>query len=164
MPRIVQSIKKGLIDFFNELNSEEIKFWILTHIAVEHNSSASGYKKSTVMKRLEKTQNRFLSMSCTFADVNFKEGTFDMWFRIRYQLNCKDKRSLSEDILNDVMNVLSIILDYNNVKCNDLEKYILIELRKDRLSIRLALNNTGLSIIKKKREFIEQNFDRIKNL
>lgn len=164
MPRIIQSIKNGLRDFFNELNREEIKWWILTHIAVEHNSSAYEYKRSTIMKRMEKTQNRFLSMCCTFANVNFKEGTFDMWFRIRYQLNCKDKRSLSEDILNDVMNVLNIILDYNNVKCDNLEKYILIELRKDSLSIRLALNNTGLIIIKKKRDFIEQNFDRIKNL
>ncbi|XZK75509.1 hypothetical protein ACSXCI_01975 [Clostridium perfringens] len=163
MPRIVQYIRKSLIDWYNSYNVEEIKWWVLTEIAIDDNGT-SGYKKSSVMKRLEKTQNRFLSMSCTFADVNFKEGTFDMWFRIRYNINFKDKRELSQDILNDVINVLSIILEYHNVVCNDLENYILIELRKDRLSIRLALNNTGLSIIKKKGDFIDQNFDRIKNL
>lgn len=163
MPRIVQYLKKALIDWYNSYNVEEIKWWVLTQIAIDDNN-ASGYKKSIVMKRLEKTQNRFLSMSCIFADVNFNEGTFDMWFRIRYKLNCKDKKSLSEDILNDVMNVLNTILDYNNIKCSNLDKYILVELRKDRLAIILALNNTGLRIINQKREFIEQNYHRIKNL
>lgn len=163
MPRIVRYLREALINWYNSYNVEQIKWGFLTQIAIDDNGT-SGYKKSTVMKRMEKTQNRFLSMTCIFADINFKEGTFDMWFRIRYQLNCKDKRSLSEDILNDVMNILNIILDYNNIKCTNLERYILVELRKDKLAIRLALNNTGLSIIDKKRGFIEQNFDRIKKL
>lgn len=121
-------------------------------------------KISNIQRRLSNIEDRFTSAICTNAIVDEINGLFKIKFSIVYPLNCSDKKLLMRSVENDIIKSYSNLFDALEITYGNLEQFILVELRAQKLLIAVAMNNTGLKKIQMRKQFIEKNFDKIVKL